>query len=79
MGTSYQEIILKLWNLTKLVITVNGMMQQRIQYAYEVTKMHEKAQFDKEKKVINAPQFYHKIGAHLVFAAKYDDRHKLDL
>ena len=29
-ASSYQEIILKLWNLTKLITTVNGMMPQRL-------------------------------------------------
>ena len=31
-GFSYQEIILKLWNLTKLTTTVNGMMLQRLNW-----------------------------------------------
>ena len=30
-------------------------------HSYEVFKKHEKAQYDKQKKVINAPQGYHKI------------------
>ena len=44
--------------------------------SYYVFKKHEKAQFDKQKKVINAPQGYHKIRVHHVFAVKYDGRHK---
>ena len=47
--------------------------------AYEVFKKHEKAQYDKQKKVINAPQGYQKIRVHLIFAAKYDGRHKARL
>ena len=30
-------------------------------HSYEVFKKYEKAQFDKQKKVINSPQGYHKI------------------
>ena len=39
----------------------------------------DKAQFDKQKKVINAPQGYHKIRVYLMFAVKYDGRHKARL
>ena len=42
-------------------------------------KQHDKAQYDKQKKVINAPQGYHKIRVHLIFAVKYDGRHKARL
>ena len=74
---------MKLWNLTKLITTVNGMMQQRQKWdsihSYEVFKKHQKAQFDKQKKVINAPQGYHKIRVHLIFAVKYAGRHKTRL
>ena len=38
-----------------------------------------KKQYDKQKKVINAPQGYQKIRVHLVFAVKYDGRHKARL
>ena len=46
---------------------------------YEVFKKHEKAQYDKQKKVINAPSGYQKIRVHLIFAANYDGRHKARL
>ena len=42
-------------------------------------KKHEKAQYDKQKKVINAPPGYQKIRVHLNFAVKYDSRHKARL
>ena len=37
-------------------------------HSYEVFKKHEKAQYDKQKKVINAPPGYQKIKVHLIFA-----------
>ena len=46
---------------------------------YQVFKNHEDAQYDKQKKVINAPQGYHKIRVHLIFAVKYDGRQKVRL
>ena len=48
-------------------------------HSYQVFKKHDKAQFDKHKKVINARQGYHKIRVHLIFAVKYDGRHKARL
>ena len=45
-------------------------------HSYEVFQKHEKAQYDKQKKVINAPPGYQKIRVHLIFAVKYDGRHK---
>ena len=36
---------------------------------------HEKAQYDKQKKVLSAPQGYQKIRVHLIFAIRYDGRH----
>ena len=41
-------------------------------HSYEVFQKHEKAQYDKQKKVINAPPGYQKIRVHLIFAVKYD-------
>ena len=35
-------------------------------HSYEVFKKHDKAQSNKQKKVINAPQGYHKIGVHCI-------------
>ena len=39
-------------------------------HSYEVFQKHEKAQYDKQKKVINAPPGYQKIRVHLIFAVK---------
>ena len=47
--------------------------------SYEVFQKHEKAQYDKQKKVLNAPPGYQKIRVHLIFAVKYDGRHKTRL
>ena len=48
-------------------------------HSYQVFPKHEKAINDKQKKVINAPPGYQKIRVHLVFAVKYDGRHKARL
>ena len=40
---------------------------------------HEKAQYDKQLKVINVRPGYQIIRAHLIFAVKYDGRHKARL
>ena len=48
-------------------------------HSYQVFQEHEKAIYDKQRKVINAPQGYQKIRVHLVFAVKYDGRHKARL
>ena len=48
-------------------------------HSYQVFKKHNKGQFDRHKKVINAPQGYHKICVHHIFAVKYDVRHKARL
>ena len=48
-------------------------------HSYHVFQKHEKAIYDKQKKVINAPPGYQKIRVHLVFAVKYDGRHKARL
>ena len=47
--------------------------------SYQVVQKHEKAQYDKQKKVITAPPGYQKIRVHLIFAVKYDGRHKARL
>ena len=47
--------------------------------SYKVFKKWDKAILDKHKKVINAPKGYHKIKVHLVFAVKFDSRHKARL
>ena len=48
-------------------------------HSYHVFQKHEKAIYDKQKKVINAPPGYQKIRVHLVFAVKNDGRHKARL
>ena len=48
-------------------------------HLYQVFQKHEKAQYDKQKKVSNAPPGYQKIRVHLIFAVKYDGRHKARL
>ena len=40
---------------------------------------HEKVKFDRHKKVINSPPGYQNIRVHLIFAVKYDGRHKARL
>ena len=39
-------------------------------HSYEVFQKHEKAQYDKQKKVLNAPPGYQKTRVHLIFALK---------
>ena len=46
---------------------------------YKVFKRWDKAIFDKHKKVTNPPKGYHRIKVHLVFAVKFDGRHKVRL
>ena len=48
-------------------------------HSYEVFQRHEKTMYDKQKNIINAPQGYQKIRVHLIFAVKYDGRHKARL
>ena len=43
---------------------------------YKVLKEWDKAILDKHKKVMNSPKGYHRIKVHLVFAVKFDGRHK---
>ena len=39
----------------------------------------EKAQYDKQKKVLNAPPGHQEIRVHIIFAVNYDGRHKARL
>ena len=48
-------------------------------HSYEVFQKHQKVKYDKQKKVLNAPPGYQKIRVHLIFAVKYDGRHKARL
>ena len=43
---------------------------------YKVFKRWDKAILDKHKKVMNSPKGYHRSKVHLVFAVKFDGRHK---
>ena len=45
----------------------------------KVFKKWDKAILDKHKKVMNSPKGYHRIKVHLVFAVKFDGRHKARL
>ena len=46
---------------------------------YKVFKNWDKAILDKNKKVMNPPKGYHRIKVHLVYAVKFDGRHKARL
>ena len=46
---------------------------------YEVFKMWNEAFVDKHKKSMNKPKGHHKIKVHLVFAVRFDRRHKARL
>ena len=46
---------------------------------YKVIKKWDKAILDKHKKVMNPPKGYHRTKVHLVFAVKFDGRHKARL
>ena len=46
---------------------------------YKVLKKWDKAILDKHKKVMKSPKGYHRIKIHLVFAVKFDGRHKARL
>ena len=46
---------------------------------YKVFKKWDKAILDKQKMVMNSPNCYHRIKVHLVFAVKFDGRHKARL
>ena len=48
-------------------------------HSYEVFQKHEKAKYDKQRKVLIAPPGYQKIRVHLIFAVKYVGRHKARL
>ena len=48
-------------------------------HSYEVFRKDEKAQYDKQKEVMNAAQGCHKIRVHPIFAVKYDGIHEARL
>ena len=54
-------------------------MEMESMREYKVFKKWDKAFLDKHKKVMNAPKGHHRIKVHLVFAVKFDGRHKARL
>ena len=50
-----------------------------MKFCHKVFKKWDKAILDKHKKVKNPPKGYHRIKVHLVFAVKFDGRHKARL
>ena len=46
---------------------------------YKVFKKWDKAILDRHKEVMNPPKGYHRIKVHLVFAVRFDGRHKARL
>ena len=48
-------------------------------HSYHVFQKHEKTNFDRHREVINSPPGYQKIRVHLIFAFKYNRRHKARL
>ena len=46
---------------------------------YKLFKKWDQAILDKHRKVMNPPKGYHKTKVHLVFAVKFDGRHKTRL
>ena len=54
-------------------------LEMELMREYKVIKMWDKAILDKHKKILNPPNGYHRIKVHLVFAVKFDGRHKARL
>ena len=54
-------------------------MEMESMREFKVFKKWDKAILDKHKKVMNSPKGYHRIKVHLVFAVKFDGRHKARL
>ena len=55
------------------------MMEMESMREYKVFKKWDKAILDKHKKVMKSPKGYHRNKVHLVFAVKFDGRHKARL
>ena len=70
-------------NLTQKTRITNGMMRIKLEmesmFEYKVFKKWDKAILDKHKKITNPHRGYHRIKVHLVFAVKFDGRHKARL
>ena len=54
-------------------------LEMESMFEYKLFKKWDKAILDKHKKVMNPPKGYHRIKVHLVFAVKFDGRHKARL
>ena len=54
-------------------------MEMESMAEYKVFKKWDEAILDKHKKVMNSPKGYYRIKVHLVFAVKFDGRHKARL
>ena len=54
-------------------------LEMESMFKYKVFKKWDKAILDKHKKVMNFPKGYHRTKVHLVFAVKFDGRHKARL
>ena len=82
LGTSSPETTWKPCNLTenknsKWYDAIKLEMESMLEY--KVFKKWDKAILDKHKKVTNPRNGYHRIKVHLVFAVKFDGRHKARL
>ena len=62
---------------SKLYDAIKSEMESMLEY--KVFKKWDKTILDKHKKVMNSPRGYHRIRVHLVFAVKFDGRHKVRL
>ena len=82
LGTSSPETTWT-YNLTLRIKTVKWYYAIKLEMEsmldYKVFKKWDKAILDKHKKVMNPPKGYHRIKVHLVFAVKFDGRHKARL
>ena len=58
-------------------LEMESMLESMLEY--KGIKKWDKAILDKQKKVMNPPKGYHMIKVHLVFAVKFDGRHKARL
>ena len=69
--------------MTQKTKTANGMMPLSLRWnpclIIKFFKRWDKAILDKYKKVKNPPKGYHRIKVHLIFAVKFDGRHKARL
>ena len=81
LGTSSPETTWKPCNLTQKIKKWYDAIKLEMESMseYKVFKKWDKAILDKHKEVKNPPKGYHRIRVHLVFAVKFDGRHKARL